>query len=109
MDASVAKSDSGKVLRPWMRPWRKVGGANESKLYRFGKVRGAGLIRSKKPDKKFMAYCPALKMGYGDGVTGEGVYGGGDRWGVLHRGGISIGGGGLPHSLLSPSRYCLIK
>ena len=96
------------MLSAWMLPLRKAIGANESKLYRFGKVRGAGLIRSKKTDKKFMAYCPALKMGYGDGVTGEGVYGG---WidGGYSIGGISIGGGGLPHSLLSPSRYCLIK
>lgn len=33
-----------------------------------------------------MAYCPALKKGYGDGATGEGVYGGGIK------GGHSIGG-----------------
>lgn len=61
---------------------------------------GARLIRSKKPGKKFMAYCPALKKGYGDGATGEGVYGGGIKGGHSI-GGISIGGGGLPHSLFS--------
>lgn len=29
-----------------------------------------------------MAYCPALKKGYGDGATGEGVYGGGIKGGT---------------------------
>ena len=100
----------GEALRPLMLPWRvfksnmlqwrKAVGSNGSKLYRFGKVRGARLIRSKKPGKKFMAYCPALKKGYGDGATGEGVYGGGIKGG-RSIGGISIGGGGLPHSLFS--------
>ena len=104
----MAKSGRGEALSPLMLPWRKVVGANESKLYRFGKVRVARLIRSKKPGKKFMAYCPALKKGYGDGATGEGVYGGGIK------GGHSIGGykyrgwrtAPLP---IFPSLYFLIK
>ena len=106
--ALVTKSDRDEALNALMLQWRKVVWANESKLYRFVKVRGAGLIRSKKPGKKFMAYCPALKKGYGDGATGEGVYGGGIK------GGHSIGGykyrgwrsAPLP---IFPSRYCLIK
>ena len=106
--AHVSESDRDEALNALMLPWRKAVGANGSKLYRFGKVRGARLIRSKKPGKKFMAYCPALKKGYGDGATGEGVYGGGIK------GGHSIGGykyrgwrtAPLP---IFPSRYCLIK
>ena len=77
----MAKSGSGETHKSNLLPYRKAAWANESKLYRFGKVRGARLIRSKKPGKKFMAYCPALKKGYGDGATGEGVYGGGIKWG----------------------------
>ena len=104
----MAKSGRGEVTKSNMLPYQKAVGANESKLYMFGKVRGARLIRSKKPGKKFMAYCPALKKGYGDGATGEGVYGGGIK------GGHSIGGykyrgwrtAPLP---IFPSRYCLIK
>ena len=104
----MAKSGSGETHKSNLLPYRKAVWANESKLYRFGKVRGARLIRSKKPGKKFMAYCPALKKGYGDGATGEGVYGGGIK------GGHSIGGykyrgwrtSPLP---IFPSRYCLIK
>lgn len=80
--AHVSESDRDEALNALMLPWRKVVGANGSKLYRFGKVRGARLIRSKKPGKKFMAYCPALKKGYGDGATGEGVYGGGIKGGT---------------------------
>ena len=75
-----------RVFKSNLFTYRKAIGTNESKLYRFGNVSGARLIRSKKPGKKFMAYCPALKKGYGDGATGEGVYGGGIK------GGHSIGG-----------------
>ena len=72
------------------------------------KSQGARLIRSKKPGKKFMAYCPALKKGYGDGATGEGVYGGGIKGGHSI-GGISIGGWRTAPLPIFPSRYRLIK